>query len=70
MVAKYSITLVAGAMLLTVLSCTRVDDREGMHFTLLPASETGISFSNTITENDSLNMFVNEYTYMCGGGRF
>jgi len=67
MVAKYSITLVAGAMLLTVLSCTPVGDRGRMHFTLLPASGTGIDFNNTITENDSLNMFVNEYTYMGGG---
>ena len=38
-----------------------------MHFTLMPASATGIDFNNTITENDSLNMFVNEYTYMGGG---
>lgn len=38
-----------------------------MHFTRLPASVTGIDFANTITENDSLNMFVNEYTYMGGG---
>jgi hypothetical protein len=38
-----------------------------MRFTSLPSSETGIDFTNTITENDSLNMFVNEYTYMGGG---
>jgi enediyne biosynthesis protein E4 len=38
-----------------------------MHFTSLPLSETGIDFDNKITENDSLNMFVNEYTYMGGG---
>jgi hypothetical protein len=34
---------------------------------MLPASTTGINFANTISENDSLNMFVNEYTYMGGG---
>jgi hypothetical protein len=57
----------AVAVLLTALSCTSVDRRTGLHFTQLPASVTGIDFSNTITENDSLNMFVNEYTYMGGG---
>ena len=55
------------ALWLTVLSCTSVDRRTGLHFTNLPSSVTGIDFSNTITENDSLNMFVNEYTYMGGG---
>src|ERR1700710_2472932 len=40
---------------------------DGLHFTMLPASETGVDFKNTITENDSLNMFTNEYTYMGGG---
>jgi hypothetical protein len=44
-----------------------VDRRTGLHFTNLPSSATGIDFANTITENDSLNMFVNEYTYMGGG---
>jgi len=39
----------------------------GLHFTAMPASTTGVRFANTITENDSLNMFVNEYTYMGGG---
>ncbi|HEV3411211.1 MAG TPA: VCBS repeat-containing protein [Puia sp.] len=52
---------------LCVFSCTSVDRRTGLHFTDLPASATGIDFKNTITENDSLNMFVNEYTYMGGG---
>src|SRR5579872_2159610 len=54
-------------LLLAAVSCTPVDHRAGLHFRLLPASATGVSFSNTITENDSLNMFVNEYTYMGGG---
>ena len=48
-------------------SCTRPRDTPEVRFTLLPASVTGIDFTNTITENDSLNMFVNEYTYMGGG---
>lgn len=50
-----------------LVSCTRPKDQAGLHFTLLPPSATGIDFANTITESDSLNMFVNEYTYMGGG---
>src|SRR5882762_5579062 len=48
-------------------SCGRSRGKEGLHFTLLPPSGTGIGFNNTIVENDSVNMFVNEYTYMGGG---
>ncbi|HWK05854.1 MAG TPA: VCBS repeat-containing protein [Puia sp.] len=48
-------------------SCEQSHGKEGLHFTLLPASGTGIGFKNTIVENDSVNMFVNEYTYMGGG---
>lgn len=33
----------------------------------LDARQTGISFRNTITESDSVNLFVNEYTYMGSG---
>src|SRR5450631_4049586 len=50
-----------------ILSCQSHKDYEGMHFTILPAAETGVDFKNTIVENDSLNMFTNEYTYMGGG---
>jgi hypothetical protein len=51
----------------TVLSCVSSQKKEGLHFTILPSSETGVDFKNTIVEDDSLNMFVNEYTYMGGG---
>jgi len=47
--------------------CGSTRGKDGLHFTLLPASGTGVDFENTIVENDSLNMFVNEYTYMGGG---
>jgi len=33
----------------------------------LPSKTTGISFSNTLTENDSLNYFTYGYIYMGGG---
>ena len=53
--------------LLFLISCARPKNQPDLRFTLLPSSVTGIDFTNTITENDSLNMFVNEYTYMGGG---
>ncbi|WP_303316761.1 VCBS repeat-containing protein [Flavivirga abyssicola] len=36
-------------------------------FETLNASKTGIDFSNTLTENDSLNYFTYSYLYMGGG---
>jgi hypothetical protein len=36
-------------------------------FTQMPASQTGIHFSNDIQENDSLQSFINEFGYMGGG---
>ena len=50
-------------------SCVHIfiTKRGNLHFTLLSSSHTNINFTNTITENDSVNMFVNEYTYMGGG---
>lgn len=54
--------------LFALSSCGRGSEKkEGLHFTLLPSSGTGVDFTNTIVENDSVNMFVNEYTYMGGG---
>jgi hypothetical protein len=37
------------------------------HFTQMSASETNISFNNKITENDSVNVFTNEYMYNGSG---
>ena len=48
-------------------ACTSPKSKTGLHFTILPSSHTNVDFNNTITENDSVNMFVNEYTYMGGG---
>ena len=36
-------------------------------FIKLNAAESGIDFNNIITENDSVNLISNEYTYMGGG---
>lgn len=49
------------------MSCSPHEKREGLRLSILPAAETGIDFKNDIVENDSTNMFVNEYTYMGGG---
>src|ERR1700759_1424796 len=63
MIRVASIALLA----IAACSCSQPKTRTGWHFTTLPESTTGIGFANNITENDSLNMFVNEYTYMGGG---
>src|SRR5260221_3529953 len=36
-------------------------------FQLLPSTETGITFSNTIVETDSFNILTYEYIYNGGG---
>ncbi len=54
-------------LFLLVSSCASHKKKEGLSFSILPASKTGVDFKNTIVENDSTNMFVNEYTYMGGG---
>ncbi len=61
---KYFFAVIA---CLLIFSCTSSNHKAGMHFSILPASHTHIDFTNSITENDSVNMFVNEYTYMGGG---
>jgi hypothetical protein len=48
-------------------SCSPDKKREGLYLSFLPSAETGIDFKNEIKEDDSTNMFVNEYTYMGGG---
>ena len=64
MMKKYIIPVLF--LLCNIISCSS-PKKEGLYFTILPASETGIDFNNTIAEDDSTNMFVNEYTYMGGG---
>jgi hypothetical protein len=41
--------------------------REKTLFSGLPASETGVTFANRITENDSINVLDFEYVYNGGG---
>jgi len=59
--------MAALCLLAALSSCVFRERKEGLHFKRLPSASTGVTFTNTITENDSVNMFVNEYTYMGGG---
>lgn len=47
------------------VSCTH--QQKDTLFTQLPASASGISFSNDIHDNDSTYSFINEFGYMGGG---
>lgn len=46
---------------------THVEKNNDIKFTSLPSSQTGISFTNTITENDTVNLILNEYLYTGSG---
>ncbi|MDP4151720.1 MAG: VCBS repeat-containing protein [Bacteroidota bacterium] len=48
-------------------ACSSPKAPSGLHFSILPASRTGVDFRNTIRENDTINLFANEYSYMGGG---
>ncbi|MDZ7613718.1 MAG: VCBS repeat-containing protein [Flavobacteriaceae bacterium] len=49
-------------------ACGKKEVKEaGSLFTRLKPAETGITFSNRLTENDSLNYFTYAYMYMGGG---
>lgn len=52
--------------LLLLINCSTKDSEEKIFSTLDP-SDTGINFSNNLTENDSLNYFTYTYIYMGGG---
>ena len=54
--------------LLILSSCSRKQEEvQSKIFSALNSSETGIKFSNNLTENDSLNYFTYSYLYMGGG---
>lgn len=52
-------------LILLVASCTQ--EKPAALFTQLPAAQTGIVFSNDVSENDSAHSFINEFGYMGGG---
>lgn len=49
------------------ISCTNKKTSASKTFNSLDAKDTGINFSNILTENDSLNYFTYAYLYMGGG---
>ncbi|HZF63359.1 MAG TPA: hypothetical protein VEZ55_02685, partial [Chitinophagaceae bacterium] len=49
------------ASLVLLLSCS--SKKPATLFTLLPAEETGISFTNTIQENAEFNVMTYQYLY-------
>ncbi|KAF2515022.1 VCBS repeat-containing protein [Flavobacterium zhairuonense] len=51
--------------LILLASCSKDSDQK--IFTTLDRSDTGIDFSNNLTENDSLNYFTYNYIYLGGG---
>jgi enediyne biosynthesis protein E4 len=59
--------VIPSVLLLLIASCSSPKKHGILYFDILPSSETGVDFKNTIVENDTTNMFVNEYTYMGGG---
>ncbi|MEM8523444.1 MAG: VCBS repeat-containing protein [Bacteroidota bacterium] len=51
-------------LLVLLLACRNKDNSL---FQLLPTTETGVTFTNTITESDSFNILVKEFVYNGGG---
>ncbi|MGB7394801.1 MAG: VCBS repeat-containing protein [Pricia sp.] len=57
-------------LMLLFLNCSKEKANQATKatiFRVLEASESGIGFSNDLTENDSLNYFTYRYLYMGGG---
>ncbi len=55
-------------LLFTITACKNKNfPTDNFHFTQMNAATTNISFNNTITENDSINVFTNEYMYNGSG---
>ncbi len=58
-------------LLILFYSCSQKREEnnpdKSIHFTSLPSIETKVTFNNKITENDSVNLVANAYTYMGSG---
>ncbi len=62
---KYSIFLIS--ILVICISCNQENKNSHKLFRQLDDTSTGITFSNNLIENDSLNYFTYGYMYMGGG---
>lgn len=60
---KYLLSIVC---LLCLISCSKKESEDKI-FIMLDHSDTGIDFSNNLTETESLNYFTYSYIYMGGG---
>lgn len=60
---KYLLSIIC---LMWLISCNKKESEEKI-FTVLDHSDTGIDFSNNLTENDSLNYFTYTYIYTGAG---
>ena len=60
--------LLAAAMMgIACLTSCGVGKRDARVFELLPSSQTGVTFANTITTSDSLNVQTDVYIYNGAG---
>ena len=68
-VGKIPVPWVASLLtaLLLLAGCSSPKNDPDALFRLLPAERTGITFSNDLTENDTLNVLAFEYVYNGGG---
>ena len=60
-------SVLAIILIAILISCTSKEPATPKVFTQLSKEATGITFENTLTENDSLNYFTYAYLYMGGG---
>ena len=60
----YFLLLIAS---LIINGCSNKKALQPFHFTLMDSDKTGIHFNNKIAENDSVNVFENEYMYNGSG---
>ncbi len=60
-------SVLAIILIAILISCTNKENATSTIFTQLSGEETGITFENALSENDSLNYFTYAYLYMGGG---
>ena len=67
-ILKVERIILASIGLIFMVNCSQKRElTQGKIFAALDFQQTGISFSNVLTENDSLNYFTYPYLYMGGG---
>jgi len=65
-IIKIQIIFFSGLVLLLLTNCSKKESDQKI-FATLQHSDTGIDFSNNLTESDSLNYFTYGYIYLGGG---